>query len=165
MKNSDYIEKLNHQTLPITIILLLLLFLLGRCSLKNNQLSLESIQKNIVLDKTTDSDLVEYYGQPDLIEKNKNKVKQEYNYWENQESGTDYLLEMDTNYWDDLKSSENIEEAHYPDSYYRYENNQVGLENITFYMKDNKVYYLHFGKIVDRNEAKKDKYLSQIIDK
>lgn len=99
------------------------------------------------------------------MKKNKNKVKQEYNYWENQESGTDYLLEMDTNYWDDLKSSENIEEAHYPDSYYRYENNQVGLENITFYMKDNKVYYLHFGKIVDRNEAKKDKYLSQIIDK
>lgn len=45
MKNSNYIEKLNHQTLPITIILLLLLFLLGRCSLKNNQLSLESIQK------------------------------------------------------------------------------------------------------------------------
>ncbi|MCK1204772.1 hypothetical protein MXZ79_09435 [Streptococcus uberis] len=70
MENSNYIEKLNHQTLPITIILLLLLlFLLGGCSLKNNRLSLESIQKNIVLDKTTDSDLVEYYGQPDLIEK------------------------------------------------------------------------------------------------
>ncbi len=50
------------------------------------------------------------------------------------------------------------------DSYYRYENNQVGLEDITFYMKDNKVYYLHFGKAIDKNEAKNDKYLNQIIN-
>ncbi|MCD0131125.1 hypothetical protein [Streptococcus agalactiae] len=54
--------------------------------------------------------------------------------------------------------------ACYPDSYYRYENNQVGLEDITFYMKDNKVYYLHFGKAIDKNEAKNDKYLNQIIN-
>lgn len=47
---------------------------------------------------------------------------------------------------------------------YRYENNQVGLEDITFYMKDNKVYYLHFGKAIDKNEAKNDKYLNQIIN-
>ncbi|EPT92748.1 hypothetical protein SAG0102_10675, partial [Streptococcus agalactiae BSU188] len=26
-------------------------------------------------------------------------------------------------------------------------------------MKDNKVYYLHFGKAIDKNEAKNDKYL------
>lgn len=31
-------------------------------------------------------------------------------------------------------------------------------------MKDNKVYYLHFGKAIDKNEAKNDKYLNQIIN-
>lgn len=31
-------------------------------------------------------------------------------------------------------------------------------------MKDNKVYYLHFGKAIDQNEAKNDKYLNQIIN-
>lgn len=29
-------------------------------------------------------------------------------------------------------------------------------------MKDNKVYYLHFGKAIDKNEAKNDKYLGSV---
>lgn len=41
---------------------------------------------------------------------------------------------------------------------------KLELEDITFYMKDNKVYYLHFGKAIDKNEAKNDKYLNQIIN-
>ncbi|WP_273450381.1 hypothetical protein [Streptococcus ferus] len=128
------------------------------------ELTVASIQENIVLDKTTTEDLEKMFGEPSKVVNNSKKAKNEYDYWENYEGGTDYSLEMMTNYWDDLKYKDDNINYDSPTSYYDYKGKGLGLEYVRFYIRNETVFYLHFGSITNKSVAKKDKYLRQIID-
>lgn len=87
----------------------------------------------------------------------------------NAEKGINFELEEKTNYFDTLKEVSFGKQINYEEdfsAYYQYKGNDLGVESVYFFFVGDKVIEIDFGgnEITNKEAAKKDKYLRQIMD-
>ncbi|EHI73336.1 Uncharacterised protein [Streptococcus criceti] len=142
------------------------------CSLTetNNQggseaLTVTNVHDHVVRGRTTEEELVKLFGEPRKKIHDSSKVEELYDNYKDQEGGMFDLLDDNTNYYKTEKYVKvDYSDDSFYDSCYIYHSNDLGLEFVRFYIKDDLVRYYHFGDITDKSIAKKDKYLRQIIE-
>lgn len=135
----------------------------------NDNLTVSNIHNKVVFGKTTKKDLAELYGNPTKVNNNDKSVNKTFDYWNDFEGGVDYMLEDNTDYWETvriyapaLKKQAKMKIYDY-DSYLEYKGKNLGVNYVRFYMNNNVVYGLQFGKNITNDRiAKKDKYLKQL---
>lgn len=136
---------------------------------KNDHLTVSNIHNNVVLGKTTKKDLAVLYGNPVKVNNDYKSVNKTFAYWNDLEGGVDYMLEDNTDYWETeriyepaLKKQAKMKIYDY-DSYLEYKGKNLAVNYVRFYLNNNVVYELQFGKkIINDRIAKKDTYLKQL---
>ncbi|WP_373756943.1 hypothetical protein [Streptococcus ferus] len=157
------------------IVRILLVFsitiILSSCGLKNNlvqhsdKLTVAHIHDTIVYGKTTKKQLLKIYGNPDEQTTNQDTISKLYNEDNDIEGGTMEKLDDNTDYFETEKYTKiSYSKGNEYDVCYTYTSNKLGLTHVRFYIKDNIVRTSMFGEITNKQIAKQDKYLRQIID-
>ncbi|AUW96337.1 hypothetical protein [Streptococcus pluranimalium] len=157
------------------IVKLLIIFsitiILSSCELKNNlvqlsdKLTVTHIHDTIVYGKTTKKQLLKIYGNPDEQTTDQDVISKLYNEDNDIEDGTMEKLDDNTNYFETEKYVKiSYSKGNEYDVCYTYTSNKLGLDYVRFYIKDNIVKTSMFGEIIDKQVAKQDKYLRQILD-
>ncbi|MCK1165834.1 hypothetical protein MX022_08605 [Streptococcus uberis] len=146
----------------LVVMSLFSLLFLTACN-KSSNLTVTSIHDSFILGKTTTKELIKKFGKPDKIVKNNSMVLIQYNEDDSIEGGTSDKLHENTDYYKTLSLSNDSDDGKYTE-YYEYNNSNSGLEYIRFYISKDKIQTYKFGEIVDKEKAKKDRYLSQIMD-
>ncbi|MCK1200848.1 hypothetical protein MXZ33_08860 [Streptococcus uberis] len=85
------------------------------------------------------------------------------------EYGVDFELQESTNFYDTLKQKQTEKFINYEKDlteYYQYKSNNLGVDSVYFFFDGDKVFEFYFAgdKITNKEAAKKDKYLRQIMD-
>ncbi|WP_273450377.1 hypothetical protein [Streptococcus ferus] len=133
----------------------------------NNQLTVTKIHDTVVLNQTTKEALVKQFGQPDQEVTDPSKTETLFRQDNETEGGILDWLDDETDFYKTRKSVKH--DYDYSDGWdydncYIYQDKNLGVEYVRFYIKDGLVGEYYFGDITNKSIAKKDKYLRQIID-
>lgn len=174
MKQIDWLEMMkSNQTkyiiLFVTAILSIIVLVMGINIMEENTLTLENIHEKVVLNKTTKDEIKGIFGNPINVETNKKKVISKYEKLSFAEEGINFEIEERTDFSDTLKVKNTDNFINYEkdlSEYYQYKNKELGVDSVYFFFMDNKLIDLYFegDEVTDKEVAKKDKYLRQIIE-
>lgn len=153
------------RVLKLFVLLIFAIFLAG-CgkSTVSKILTVSDIHRTVVCKKTTVKDLKKWYGSPNKVIKNARKAKNLFSKL-NESEDINYSLEQQTDYWDTVKVNKSSKLGRDFDSYYVYQDANLGVKKVYFFIVDDVVRSYRFeGPIANKTIAKKDKYLRQIVD-
>ena len=164
---------MKHKISKLFLMCLLVIFL-SACNqiglLKSKfQLSATNIHDKIVLNKTTEEELIKQFGKPNKKIDNPSTVADLYNEdnGDSSEGGIMDRLDEETDFFQTMKSVKHDYDYSNGwdfDNCYIYQDKNLGFEYLRFYIKDGLVSEYYFGDITNKSIAQKDKYLRQILD-